>query len=101
MRARLVFQLSLTDFFCRSYSDWMNPWEQNRSSFQIVIELQNSHFPKGRSISTRRKIGNGSAAIKSSGDCAIPGVQRKDTEMEEKRKTFSARLVRWAAELVL
>src|SRR5207248_11738538 len=79
----------------------MTPQGRNRSSFQIVIKLQNSHFPQGRSISTRRKIGNGSAAAKSSGDCAIAGVQLKDTEMEEKRKTLSARLARWTAELAL
>src|SRR5437867_8420033 len=33
--------------------------------------------------------------------CAIAGVQRKDRAMEDGRKTFSARLVRWTAELVL
>src|SRR5881394_1202179 len=31
----------------------------------------------------------------------MAGLQRKDRAMEEKRKTFSARLVRWAAELIL
>src|SRR5947199_8120744 len=33
--------------------------------------------------------------------CAIAGVQRKDRAMEDGRKTFSARLARWTAELVL
>jgi hypothetical protein len=33
--------------------------------------------------------------------CAIAGVQRKGKAMEEKRMAFSARLVRWTAELVL
>src|SRR5207249_290518 len=33
--------------------------------------------------------------------CAIAGVQRKDRAMEDARKTFSARLARWTAELVL
>src|SRR5207244_72381 len=101
MRARWVFQFSLTEVFCRSYSDWMTPREQNRSFFQIVIKLQNSHSPKGRSTSIRQKIGNGSVAAKSRGDCAIAGVLRKGQAMEDKGKTFSTRLVRWAAELVL
>src|SRR5207249_1427792 len=33
--------------------------------------------------------------------CAIAGVQRKGRAMEDKRKTFSERLARWTAELVL
>src|SRR5207302_6480766 len=61
----------------------------------------NSHSPKGRSTSIRQKIGNGSVAAKSRGDCAIAGVLRKGQAMEDKGKTFSTRLVRWAAELVL
>src|SRR5947207_15214334 len=77
MRARWVFQLSLIEVFCRNYSDWMTPRGRNRSSFQIVIKLQNSRSPKGRSTSIRRKIGNGSVVAKSRGDCAIAGVQRK------------------------
>jgi len=45
---------------CRIYSDWMISLGQNRSFFQIAIKLQNSHFPRARSTSTRRKIANGS-----------------------------------------
>src|SRR5439155_7942359 len=101
MRARWVSQLSLIEVFCRSYSDWMTPRGQNRSSFQIVIKLQNSHSLKGRSTSTRQKIGNNSLAARSRGDGVIAGVQRKDRAMEDKRKTLSTRLVRWTAELVL
>ena len=33
--------------------------------------------------------------------CVIAGVQRKDRAMEDKRKAFSTRVVRWSAELVL
>src|SRR5947207_14634278 len=33
--------------------------------------------------------------------CGIAGVQRKDRAMEDGRNTFSARLARWTAELVL
>jgi hypothetical protein len=57
-----VFQLSLIEVVCRIYSDWMIPLGQNRSSFQIAIKLQNSHFPRGGSTSTRQKIANGSVA---------------------------------------
>src|SRR4029077_4243042 len=64
MRARWVFQLFLIEVVCRIYSDWMILLGQNRSFFQIAIKLQNSHFPRGRSTSTRRKIGNGSVADK-------------------------------------
>src|SRR5437762_5111590 len=60
MLAHWVFQLSLIEVVCQSYSDWMTRPGQRRLFFQIVIKLRNSRSPRERSTSTRWKITNGS-----------------------------------------